>query len=379
MAKSKGCGCFPLLILLGAAGYGGYYWYEQHEQSVEAEAAEESSISSKIEELKAAEKAANQAKENAEKAIEEARQAEADAVRAKEAAEQAEANAVKAKEEAQQAEENANKAIEAAKKAAEEAQQAANKIAQEQTVATDSSTDATVSDVVSQSFDSGNPELDALINSLQSQQYTDEYPQMLQQRLLTLLKGIAHGDNINTVLENANGTTALHNACALGQRDIVIWLLQNGADARMKTSGGASVMDCIGNDPDGSIRGIIQSVMNEYEEDAGLAREELEPFIARIQSMKATSSNKLYRTRLLQLLPMILEGEDVNLTLPETKGNTALHYACGLGDVELVTWLLENGANPNKLTDKGMSPYKCAGGKQVKTIQNLLREYGGNP
>lgn len=138
-------------------------------------------------------------------------------------------------------------------------------------------------------------------------------------------------------------------------------------------------MDCIGNDTDGSIRSIIQSVMNEYEEDAGLAREELEHFIARIQSMKATSSNKLYRTRLLQLLPMILEGEDVNLTLPETKGNTALHYACGLGDVELVTWLLENGANPNKLTDKGMSPYKCAGGKQVKTIQNLLREYGGNP
>ena len=368
MAKSKGCGCFPLLILLGAAGYGGYYWYEQNKQNTEAEAHELSALEQKTLELRNAEKAAKEAEDSAQKAIAEARLAEENANKAK-------AKAQKLLEEAQQAEAKARTAEADAKKAAEEALRAQNTAQENETdedaddaAPPDSDVDGAITEI---------SVIDRLIHALQNKQFSSEYEQLLQTRLLTILPRIAEGEDVNTIIENANGTTALHNACGLGEFEIIVWLLQNGADIRIKTSKGASVLDCIGNDPDGRIRGAIQSVMNEYEEDAGLAREELGPIIVRIQAMKATSSNKLYRTRLLTLLPMIMNGEDVNLTLTETKGNTALHYACGLGDVELVTWLLENGADPNKLTDKGMSPFKCAGGSQIETIQNMLLQYGG--
>lgn len=222
-------------------------------------------------------------------------------------------------------------------------------------------------------------ELTGLIQALQAKKYSTDVEKLYQRRLLEILPRIAAGESVNTIIENANGTTALHNACGLGELDIVIWLVQNGADTSIKTGSGASVANCIGNDPDGSIRAVIMSIEAEQEGSDALALEELAGIIERINAMKVTSSNKLYRTRLLTLLPLILDGGDVNLTLTETKGNTALHYACGLGDVELVTWLLENGADPNKLTDKGMSPYKCAGGKKVKEIQALLKNYGANP
>lgn len=84
----------------------------------------------------------------------------------------------------------------------------------------------------------------------------------------------------------------------------------------------------------------------------------------------------LFQERLLLLLQRICNGADVNLTLPETKGNTALHYACGLGRQDIVKWLLINGANPNVRTHKGATPLDCASGYNSDAIRNLLRQYG---
>lgn len=83
------------------------------------------------------------------------------------------------------------------------------------------------------------------------------------------------------------------------------------------------------------------------------------------------ATQKLYRTRLLTLLPRIRNGAYVDLTLTETKGNTALHYACGMGNLRLVRWLVRNGANPNALTNKGKSPSDCAAG-DVAAIRRAL-------
>lgn len=373
MAKSKGCGCFPVLLLLGAAGYGGYYLYEQYQDNVATAEIEEQNKANDLQ----------QAKEQAQRADEEltvARKAEADARTALDAATQAEAEAKKEAETARAELESAKKEIEQYKaEIAELKQELSKKSAEEPSIATPQET--TIADNAPPA-DENKPNdntLNNLIQNLQEKEYPSDVEKLYQRRLLEILPRIAAGESVNTIIENANGTTALHNACGLGELDIVIWLVQNGADTSIKTEGGASVANCIGNDPDGSIRAVIMSIEAEQEGSDALALEELAGIIERIDAMKVTSSNKLYRTRLLTILPLILDGADVNLTLTETKGNTALHYACGLGDVELVTWLLENGADPNKLTDKGMSPYKCAGGKKVKEIQALLKNYGANP
>lgn len=74
------------------------------------------------------------------------------------------------------------------------------------------------------------------------------------------------------------------------------------------------------------------------------------------------ATGQLYQKRLQTLLPMIADGRNVNVTTEETKGNTALHYACATGDVELVKWLIDNGADVNAKTEAGKTPIECIGG-----------------
>lgn len=84
--------------------------------------------------------------------------------------------------------------------------------------------------------------------------------------------------------------------------------------------------------------------------------------------------HQLYRRRLLTLLPLIQVNRNADTTLPETKGNTALHYACGLSHVPLVEWLITHGANLEARTDKGATIDDCIGGKNAKKIKELLRQ-----
>ena len=86
-----------------------------------------------------------------------------------------------------------------------------------------------------------------------------------------------------------------------------------------------------------------------------------------------SATDKLYRKRLLMLLPMIQQRQDANLTTPETKGNTALHYACGLSHVQLVQWLIDHGADLEARTDKGATVDACVGGKNAAKIKEMLR------
>ena len=80
-------------------------------------------------------------------------------------------------------------------------------------------------------------------------------------------------------------------------------------------------------------------------------------------STPANATGKLYQKRLQTLLPLIAEGQNVNVTTAETKGNTALHYACAAGDVELAKWLIENGADTNAKTEAGRTPIECISGE----------------
>lgn len=100
---------------------------------------------------------------------------------------------------------------------------------------------------------------------------------------------------------------------------------------------------------------------------------EVTSFLSSVNAYSDSGSNALYKKRLNMLLPMIADGSPVDVTTVETKGNTALHYASGLGHLELVRWLLQHGADPNAVTNKGATPLKCSGSKAVS---ELLKQYG---
>ena len=110
------------------------------------------------------------------------------------------------------------------------------------------------------SMDNGTPttELSVLIGELQQRRYDKAVDRLYQQRLLTLLPRIAAGAPVDSILENANGTTALHNACGLSHVAIVQWLVEHGADTKARTAKGASVDDCVGGPNARAIRAILQ-------------------------------------------------------------------------------------------------------------------------
>ena len=106
-------------------------------------------------------------------------------------------------------------------------------------------------------------------------------------------------------------------------------------------------------------------------------RKDLQPMIDRMAALRCReATSALYQKRLLTLLPMIRDGADVDVTLPETKGNTALHYACGIGSWSITQWLVEHGANVNAMTDKGATPLDCVGDDNAQRIRALLISRG---
>ena len=98
---------------------------------------------------------------------------------------------------------------------------------------------------------------------------------------------------------------------------------------------------------------------------------------ARIAALQGRSySNavlRLYQKRLLFMLPLIRDGEDINTTKGNDNGSTALHTACGIGDAELVEVLLACGADPSIKTAKGASTELCIGCDPGGRIRKLLR------
>lgn len=87
-----------------------------------------------------------------------------------------------------------------------------------------------------------------------------------------------------------------------------------------------------------------------------------------------TAVERLYRQRLLTLLPQIMEGAHIDHSMSNSNGTTALHNACGLSHTEIVRWLVEHGANLEARTEKGASVDDCVGGANAAAIRDILRE-----
>lgn len=114
-----------------------------------------------------------------------------------------------------------------------------------------------------QSVDDG---LRELVQQLEQQTYNSAVERLYQKRLLVLLSQMLEGGDVNNVLSNANGTTALHNACGLSCVEIVQWLVDHGADLDAKTAKGASVDACVGGPNAKAIRAILRKARAEYKQ-----------------------------------------------------------------------------------------------------------------
>ena len=208
-----------------------------------------------------------------------------------------------------------------------------------------------------------------------------------QRHLLVLLPMIRDGASVDVTTPDSFGHTALHYSSAIGSLSITRWLVNHGANVNAVADNGDTPLSVVGSDN----RAAITSLLKQHGAGSGgtsytpasapasvptAGGGELQSLINRVSSMSTHDATiALYKKRLMMLLPMIQNGADVDTTTVETKGNTALHYACGLGDDALVLWLLQHGANPNAVTNKGKTPTQCS---SSPSVQRLLKQYGGH-
>lgn len=106
-----------------------------------------------------------------------------------------------------------------------------------------------------QSVDDG---LADLVRELEQRSYKTAVERLYQKRLLTVLPQIMEGAPVDNIISNANGTTALHNACGLSHVELVQWLVDHGANLNAKTAKGATVDDCVG----GPNAKVIRAILN---------------------------------------------------------------------------------------------------------------------
>lgn len=169
-------------------------------------------------------------------------------------------------------------------------------------------------------------------------------------------------------MDHDSAIESIREAAAKGMQDAKDWLKRNNLGTEGTSDAGVSAPQT--SSKTGS-SGKTESAPTVED------RSDLQPLIDRMAALRCReATSALYQRRLLTLLPMIRDGASVDITLPETKGNTALHYSCGIGSWSITKWLVEHGANVNAVTNKGMRPLDCVGADNAQRIKALLISRG---
>ena len=261
------------------------------------------------------------------------------------------------------------------------------------------------------------PELQRIHNKIAGAKFKSSDSRWSQKRILQLLPHILNGEDVNVSLDGMKGNTCLHYACELGSRDLIRWLVENGADVnRVEWGGGNTPLHCsarlaslysvnyllehganpdianneglkpvdmVGNDDHDAICAALRTASSgkermEYPEILGNdAMSILRVIQQELEAKHYTSPDEgSAHYNLLQLIPRILSGEGVDF---QTDPNAAIHYACMLGSRDLIRWLVENGAKVNRQGRDGNTPLHCAAQHgDLETVRYLL-ENGADP
>ena len=180
------------------------------------------------------------------------------------------------------------------------------------------------------------------------------------------------GADIN--LQKIDGSTALHTAAIMGYPNIVEILLKNGADDNIRNLGSATALDgvMIVWDDALDIYAGIESALAPYGLKIDYARiRAARPICAKILNTGGGSKEMVRRSAehppIIDIYGAVFHedivatkkfiDEGVNLNVPEPKdGNTPLHLATLVCNIEIVKVLIAAGANVNVKNKKGETP-----------------------
>jgi ankyrin repeat protein len=195
------------------------------------------------------------------------------------------------------------------------------------------------------------------------------------------------------------GPTPLHHAARWGREDVVKFLLSKGADANsQRRNGWTPFTEASSNGHVGVARMLLEhmevqdvdtrdsSGMTALHWAAGGGREDMVAFLlnkganANIQDGEGRTPflDMAYNSGHVGVARLLLEhmvGEDVNAG--DLDGQTALYYAAGNGNDDLLALLLSKGADATITTDEGLTPFMQASGSGYAGMARVLLEHVG--
>ncbi len=210
---------------------------------------------------------------------------------------------------------------------------------------------------------------------------------------------LQHGADVNG--RNRDGNTALHLAVFLGRAETAKLLLKNGADVNAKNDDGATPVDVLG------VPWEMTQFLSRALGIVALEREQVETGKANIREMLSADpkikaaispnakdnstdlwaaastgnlqalSGAVFTGDLTGVKQALTVGADPNAKDPQS-GSTMLSIAALMGHTEIVTWLLEHGADVNaKSRDGGTALHAAAFLGRIEAVK-LLLEHGAD-
>ncbi|XP_016938335.4 L-asparaginase 1 [Drosophila suzukii] len=156
---------------------------------------------------------------------------------------------------------------------------------------------------------------------------------------------------------NCDGRSAMHLACFLGKLNCVCFLISSGCPVNVHDRFNRTPLhEAIDTDNHDIIKALLKSG----------AKLNDQPLVQAELLRALTERGKIKRLESFRLA-------GANLTLADRTGRTALHYACQLGNHEVVEYLLPHYKNPYLKDELGMSPIDYAKAANHAHILTLLR------
>ncbi|XP_065883611.1 poly [ADP-ribose] polymerase tankyrase-2-like [Dysidea avara] len=164
---------------------------------------------------------------------------------------------------------------------------------------------------------------------------------------------VKHGCMINA--RDQSGQTALHRSAQQGLVNVCQFLLQHGADPLLVTREGHTVADMAN-----------VSVLKLLQEEPTKA------ISVEARLLEATKSSNI------ELIKKLLTPQIVNCRDTDGRNSTPLHFAAGYNRVEIVEYLLQNGANVHAKDKGGLVPLHNACSYGHYEVTELLLKHGAN-
>jgi ankyrin repeat protein len=213
---------------------------------------------------------------------------------------------------------------------------------------------------------------------------------------------LRHGADVNVA--NENGRTLLHLAVSHVDLNLIKPLVENGADINAKDKNGRTILydaiTSVKKENEDKIKEIIKYLLEKGASPNETIRLKLPLNILLKERIIGMLSYDAYKARgvkdednivfvrsplstaiemkNLELVKLLVEhGADVN---PKFPNPNPLSEAVAVGSKEIVSYLIEKGADVNKIDDMGFAPVHNAVFKEVNSeILTLLLEHGANP